>query len=149
MAITLAALELFRVMESEITNAGGSTERVLRLVEIRYDVIYSWHENPEALETFTAKFGKDMETLRNKTEGYERILDSDNEDLIGDESIDDKRNEFELAIFKVRRDLMLYAQTHGIITNDMVKEYLGQFRGSMTPGGIPDRDNSGGASYNA
>jgi hypothetical protein len=151
-AITLAALELFRIMESEIKNAGGTTERVLRLVELRYDVIYSWHENPEDLTKFADKFERDMKALRGEdgeeAAGYERVLDSENEDLVTDSTIDDKRNSFERLISQVRRDLMLYAQSHGIITNDMVKEYLGQFRGSMTPGGIPDNDMSEG-SYRA
>jgi hypothetical protein len=138
------AFPLLYTLESMAKNAGATTERYLRLVELQYDLVFASLEDPDKVVELVAGteekpgIGKLVEAARNS---YERIMDYDDENLIKDEDIDEGLNKLEKDLGSIRRQILLFARVNNVFTSADVKEFFGKFRGSFGPGGIPDPDS--------
>jgi hypothetical protein len=139
------AFALLYTLESMAKNAGATTERYLRTVELQYDLVFASIEDADTLtELVQGKgngnlgIGQLVETAR---DSYERIMDYDDENLIKDEEIDTGLNKLEKDLGTIRRQILLFARVNNVFTSADVKEFFGKFRGSFAPGGVPDPDS--------
>lgn len=137
------AFPLLYSLESMAKNAGATTERYLRLVELQYDLVFASLEDADKVKEFV--LGKEDQEgigalLEAARDSYERVMDYDDEHLVKDEDIDEGLNHLEKELGKIRRQILLFARVNNVFTQADVKEFFGKFRGSFGPGGVPDAD---------
>lgn len=140
----MSSVYAFLLLEKEIEftrKAGQSTEARLRIVNDQYDLIFASLDSGPILKKFISSFEKEMDKNR---EDYEYVLDVDGEHLNLDSGIDVARNDLEKAIGSLHRRLLLFARINSVLTETVIKEFYGKYRGSMNPGSSVAASGAGG-----
>lgn len=140
----MSSVYAFLLLEKEIEytrKAGRSTESRLRVINDQYDIIFASLDQGQTLTDFIKKFEEEMNKNR---DDYEYVLDVDAEHLNVDEGIDIARNNLEKAMGSLHRRLLLFARINNVLTQEVIKEFYGKYRGSMNPGSSVAAAGSGG-----